>query len=70
LPRHYAFVSTEHGDLDELLMAEGLVRLYGMHIESGWGGRKYSALKRLESDAKRERVGAWGLEKEEAASAR
>lgn len=70
LPRHYAFISTAHGDLDELLMAEGLVRLYGMHIDGGWGGRKYSALKRLESDAKRERVGAWGLEKEEAASAR
>lgn len=68
LPRYYAFVTTEHGDLDELLIAEGLVRLYGMHIESGWGGRKHSALKRLESDAKRERVGAWGL-KDETASA-
>jgi endonuclease YncB( thermonuclease family) len=68
LPRHYAFVSTPQGDLDELLMAEGLVRLYGMYVESGWGGRKQSALKRLESDAKREGTGAWGLGKREASA--
>jgi Arc/MetJ family transcription regulator len=58
------------GDLDELLMAEGLVRLYGMYMESGWGGRKQSALKRLESDAKREGTGAWGTRPKREASAR
>lgn len=70
LPRHYAFVITDQGDLDELLIAEGLVRLYGMRIDSGSGSRKYSALKRLEGDAKQARAGAWGIDRKSASAAR
>jgi hypothetical protein len=39
---------TAQGDLDELLMAEGLVRVYGMHVADNLGGRKQGEL------------GAWG----------
>jgi len=59
LTRQYAFVITDQGDLDELLAAEGLVRLYGMRIDGGFGSRKYSELKEIEREAKREKVGAW-----------
>lgn len=69
LPRHYAFVVTSQGDLDELLMAEGYVRLYGMKIDGGLGSRKYQALKKLEAEARRERVGAWGVGRKTAAAA-
>jgi len=66
LPREYAFIVTDQGDLDELLIAEGLVRLYGMRIDGPFGSKKYSELKDLERDAKREKAGAWGLGKDEA----
>ena len=69
LPREYAFVVTDQGDLDELLMAEGLVRLYGMRIDGPFGSKKYNELKDLERDAKREKAGAWGLGKDEAITA-
>lgn len=69
LPREYAFVVTDQGDLDELLMAEGLVRLYGMRINGSFGTKKYNELKDLERDAKRARAGAWGLGKHEAGAA-
>ena len=68
LPRQYAFVTTTQGDLDELLMAEGLVRLYGMRIDSSFGSKKYNELQDLERDAKREKAGAWGLGKDSAAT--
>jgi endonuclease YncB( thermonuclease family) len=63
LPRYYAFVVTEQGDLDELLTAEGLVRVYGMHVADNLGGRKQSELRQLEQSARREGEGAWGMEK-------
>ena len=69
LPREYAFVVTGEGDLDELLMAEGRVRLYGMRIDSPFGSKKYNGLKDLERDAKREKAGAWGLGKDEPSAA-
>jgi endonuclease YncB( thermonuclease family) len=69
LPREYAFVVTDQGDLDELLMAEGLVRLYGMRIDGPFGSKKYNELKDLERDAKREKAGAWGLGKDETVAA-
>ena len=69
LPRQYAFVVTDQGDLDELLMAEGLVRLYGMRINGPFGSKKYGELKDLERDAKREKAGAWGLGRDEASAA-
>jgi endonuclease YncB( thermonuclease family) len=60
LPRHFAFVITEEGDLDELLTAEGMVRLYGMRVDGGLGSQKARELKKRERDARREHVGAWG----------
>ena len=69
LPREYAFIVTDQGDLDELLMAEGLVRLYGMRIDGPFGSKKYSELKDLERDAKKAKAGAWGLGRDEANAA-
>lgn len=63
LPRYYAFVSTSQGDLDELLAAEGLVRIYGMHVADNQGDRKQEILHDLERSAKHEGAGAWGFEK-------
>jgi endonuclease YncB( thermonuclease family) len=70
LPRHYAFVVTPEGDLDELLIAEGLVRLYGMKVDGSAAGRKYSALKKLEEAARRDRLGGWGLKNRATAEAK
>ncbi len=60
LPRYYALVQTSHGDLDELLTREGLVRQYGMPIDGNTGDRKRSRLKRLEQEARSQGSGAWG----------
>lgn len=70
LPRNYAFVITQEGDLDELLASEGLVRVYGMRIDSGYGNQKQRLLKQLENDAKRDQFGAWGIKKRATAEAR
>lgn len=70
LPRHYAFVITDDGDLDELLTAEGLVRVYGMKIDSGYGTQKQRVLKQLELEAKRDKLGAWGVDRNARAEAR
>ena len=69
LPREYAFVSTDQGDLDELLIAEGLVRLYGMRINGPFGSKKYHELKDLEGEAKKAKAGAWGLGRSETGAA-
>ena len=69
LPRHFAFVITSQGDLDERLMAEGYVRLYGMKIDGSLGSRKYQVLKKLEAEARRERVGVWGVGRKTASAA-
>lgn len=61
LPRHFAFIVTEEGDLDELLTAEGLVRIYGMPVPGSLGRTKRSDLERLEESARRQRLGAWGM---------
>jgi ankyrin repeat protein/endonuclease YncB( thermonuclease family) len=57
--RNYAFVITPEGDLDELLAAAGLVRIYGMHIDGGLGKMKQRELLKLEQQAKSARLGAW-----------
>jgi endonuclease YncB( thermonuclease family) len=59
LSRQYAFVITPKGDLDELLMEKGLVRLYGMRVDDSLGSRKYFKLKALEQRAKTQNLGAW-----------
>lgn len=60
LPRYYAMVETSHGDLDELLTREGLVRQYGMPIDGRNADRKQARLKRLEQEARSQGIGAWG----------
>lgn len=60
LPRYYALVQTSHGDLDELLTREGLVRQYGMPIDGNAADRKQARLKRLEQEARSQGAGAWG----------
>jgi endonuclease YncB( thermonuclease family) len=59
LPRHYALIITPVGDLDELLVKEGLVRRFGMPIDTSTGQRKASVLKQLEQEAKQQKAGAW-----------
>ncbi len=59
LSRQYAFLTTDRGDLDELLVAEGLARIYGMPIDNSLGNQKRQNLKRLESKARQTRRGAW-----------
>jgi uncharacterized protein len=59
LQRHYAMVVTPLGDLDEILTREGLVRQFGMTINSSLGNRKTGLLKKLEQDAKQQNNGAW-----------
>lgn len=63
LPRYYAFVETQEGDLAELLVANGLARLHGatatpMGLRSP--EREWVKLRRLEQEAKQLKVGAWG----------
>ncbi len=63
LSRFFAFVETAEGDLAELLVANGLARVYGAAAtpvglsapERGW-----EKLRQLEQGAKAEKVGAWG----------
>ncbi len=62
-PRFYAFVAASEGDLSELLVANGLARLHGneakptgMSSPQAFGNK----LKRLETEARQQRVGAWG----------
>lgn len=64
LPRFFAFVVTSQGDLDELLVAEGLARLHGMRIEGSWALRKLHRLEQLEAVARRQRAGGWGILRE------
>lgn len=61
LPRFFALVVTDEGDLDELLTRAGLVRVYGMDIEGAVGRLKNRTLLQLEKDARRDKQGAWGL---------
>jgi DNA uptake protein ComE-like DNA-binding protein len=64
LERFYAFVETKEGDLGEQLVRNGLARCYGFkaappgltssRIELG-------KLQQFEDEAKREKIGAWGI---------
>jgi DNA uptake protein ComE-like DNA-binding protein len=64
LERFYAFVETKEGDLGEQLVRSGLARCYGFkaappgltnsRIELG-------KLQQFEDEAKREKIGAWGV---------
>jgi endonuclease YncB( thermonuclease family) len=62
LPRHYAFVEIGKEDLGELLVSNGLARIYGTRVTlpDGRDSRTYLRdLDRLEAEAKRRRLGGW-----------
>ena len=63
LPREYAFIETADGeDLGEMLVSRGLARSFGE--DAAPPGKSAPALRstydRLEANARRERLGAWG----------
>ena len=62
-PRFYAFVTTNEGDLGELLVANGLARVHGVAPAAddpiSTPGEK-EKLTRLEQEARRQKVGGWG----------
>lgn len=61
--RFYAFIETKEGDLAELLVANGLARVHGSAATpEGLSSpqRQWRKLQRLEREAKRQKVGAWG----------
>ena len=64
LERFYAFVATKEGDLGEQLVRHGLARSYGFKVAPP--GIKSSRielekLQQLENEARREKIGAWGV---------
>ena len=67
LERFYAFVETKEGDLGEQLVRNGLARSYG--FKTAPPGLKNSRievdkLQQFEDEAKREKIGAWGVNAE------
>jgi competence ComEA-like helix-hairpin-helix protein len=63
MPRVYAFVETSDGDLAELLVANGLARVHGSAaapVGLSSPEMEWQKLQRLESEAKAQKVGAWG----------
>lgn len=64
LQRFYALVETNGKDLNELLVARGYARIYGSRVPlpDGRTSQQYLAsLRRIETQAKRERRGGWGI---------
>jgi DNA uptake protein ComE-like DNA-binding protein len=64
LERFYAFVQTKDGDLGEQLVRNGLARNYGYKaVPPGLRNSRLELekLQQLEDDAKRERIGGWGV---------
>ena len=63
LPRYFAFVKTSSGDdLTELLVSNGLARIYGMIANHPKGKRANAIkkkLKKCESLAKKKKLGGW-----------
>jgi DNA uptake protein ComE-like DNA-binding protein len=64
IERLYAFVETKEGDLGEQLVRNGLARVFGFKAAPP-GLRKsqleVEKLQQFEDDAKKERIGAWGI---------
>ncbi len=61
--RFYAFVETSEGDLAELLVANGLARVHGSAatpVGLSAPEREWEKLRRLEMEARQEKVGGWG----------
>jgi DNA uptake protein ComE-like DNA-binding protein len=64
LERFYAFVETNEGDLGEQLVRNGLARSYGFKTAPpGLTSSRIEVekLQRLEDEAKRDQIGAWGV---------
>ena len=62
LPRHFAFVTIDKNDLGELLVEQGLARIYGAHAEAPGGpvvSQEEANLLELERAAKLAHRGAW-----------
>ena len=64
IPRVYAFVQTNEGDLGEQLVRNGLARAYG--FKAATPGSKNSRievekLQQFEDEAKQDKIGAWGV---------
>jgi len=62
LPRHYAMVKMDGDDLGELLVNNGLARIYGTRVALPDGSDSRTYLRRLaelEDKAKRQRAGGW-----------
>lgn len=63
LPRYYAFVQTNNGDLGEQLIENGLARIHGTAAKPDGlssAGAEWTKLKGLQQKAKNEKVGGWG----------
>ncbi|MEP6820740.1 MAG: helix-hairpin-helix domain-containing protein [Chthoniobacterales bacterium] len=63
-PRFYAFVQTSEGDLGEMLVANGLARVHGVApaASESFAPKEMKAnLRRLEAEAKRLKIGGWGV---------
>ena len=64
LERFYAFIETNEGDLGEQLMRNGLARSYGFKAPPpGLTSSRIEVakLQQLEDEAKRDQIGAWGV---------
>jgi DNA uptake protein ComE-like DNA-binding protein len=64
LERFYAFVETKEGDLGEQLVRNGLARAYGFKTAPpGLTSSRIEVekLQQFEDEAKREKIGAWGV---------
>jgi len=65
LERFYAFVQTKDGDLGEQLVRNGLARNYGFKaVPPGLRNSRLEVekLQQFEDDAKKERIGGWGVD--------
>jgi DNA uptake protein ComE-like DNA-binding protein len=62
MPRFYAFIGTDSGDLGEQLVTNGLGRVYGAASTptNGSASAEWQKLEALERHAKEEKVGGWG----------
>lgn len=62
LPRRFAIIQTRAGDLGEMLVANGLARIHGHHMDypGGLDAARYQArLQALERRARSARLGGW-----------
>ena len=65
LPRYFAFVQLENADLGELLVANGLARVFGAASdppEMNTPEVEWRKLEQLEQKAKEQKIGAWGVD--------